>query len=346
MLKKYIREFFKKNFVEIDKIHIKRNLNLKKIIISQSKITDVIKKKSIDNFQYESDLITDQYDYELYKINNNRSHSFFNLGQFNVEQYLEFVIFLTFQKNNSILECGCGAGSFAGILNDYVKLNNTIMPIYEGFDYSKIQILRAKHNYPNLLFKNNPLEYYKPEKKFDYCLALSLFPFIKNNKFKLLKKMLNYSKKGIFVHLATYWKFDQPKIIFNKQLDPSQKKKSETFLMYHQNVLDFCKQNKLDYFVKSVYRVELLKNELYWAFPENDIPEILKKEIKKKLLNLDKYGYMKINNLFYNEKLYKDLKLYKNFGVTILPSEYLKWNKLNKLKVKALKENFFNFLYS
>jgi ubiquinone/menaquinone biosynthesis C-methylase UbiE len=113
---------------------------------------------------------------------------------------------LNIQPYQSLLECGCGAGTVL----DFLQVNYPEFNLYRGFDYSEELIARAKERFPNHCFdvfdftntnsKDVPIGL--KNQQFDIVIAMGIFIYLdsEENARKALSFMLNMTKiDGQFV---------------------------------------------------------------------------------------------------------------------------------------------------
>lgn len=129
-------------------------------------------------------------------------------------QFLRFKILfeIGIQKNDSVLDVGCGFGDFYGFLR-----SNGWQGEYLGIDINNNILKVAKSRYPDIKVLCVDLLNYKRFKKFDFVIESGIFnekfEFSSNLDFieKMLNKMFRISRKGIACNfLSTFVDFEAP----------------------------------------------------------------------------------------------------------------------------------------
>lgn len=159
---------------------------------------------------YEADRVTDIYDLDLL-TELRRFHPDYEgsvaLNRRRQPRYREYLAWLAARSGRArILDVGCGAGAFYGLLERWSRESGNAMPGYLGIDYSRTQILRARRAYPEAHFRWGSLVALEAwPGQFDLCVATSVLNFVApEGQLEGLERMLTAADGRLFtiVHTA------------------------------------------------------------------------------------------------------------------------------------------------
>jgi len=143
---------------------------------------------------------------------------------------------LAWYNFNSILDLGCGKGTFTHLLR---KSNNYIV----GIDLSKTAIKKAKIKYKNVNFIcSSVYNYLKKRKNWDLIVAIELFSYLKN--WKEIIKLTTKRTKYFFIALY----LPEKPIGFVKSFDELKNEINKYFNIEH----EFFWQNRREIFIMAV----------------------------------------------------------------------------------------------
>jgi SAM-dependent methyltransferase len=136
------------------------------------------------------------------------------------QQYATYIMISRIGKMDrcNVLDVGCGQGS----LSEFIK-NRFVNIDYEGIDITPKMIEIAKKKYPNTNFMLGDFISYDIVKNYDWILAAGAFnvriegeqmPYLE----KAIKKMFDYSNKGIAFTLLSSHGYEIAKTLFKERL--------------------------------------------------------------------------------------------------------------------------------
>lgn len=105
---------------------------------------------------------------------------------------------------HSLLDIGCGAGSFYELCRKYARTKGYVMPHYLGLDYSRSQVFRAQENYPTGLFVPGDAHRLPfPDSSFDAVIATSVLGFTPQP-IQALQELARVSKHLMLTSISSY----------------------------------------------------------------------------------------------------------------------------------------------
>lgn len=132
---------------------------------------------------YEADVVTDIYDLDRISEVRRFAPDFEGSVYANAKvrpKYPEVLAFLAQRGGRAhVLDLGCGAGAFYGLLQRWSRATGNVMPGYLGIDYSRTAILRARRAYPEAHFRWGSVTAVDAwAGQYDLAVGTSVFPFV------------------------------------------------------------------------------------------------------------------------------------------------------------------------
>jgi len=243
--------------------------------------------------------------------------------KFSVEKYrMQLVAEILKNRSlvSSLLDIGCGPGTFLSLCN---FVENKL-----GIDFSEAMIASAKKQYPNITFEKVSIEEYITQDKYNAITALSVLPYIKDEKPVYNKIHGLLSDNGLFI--ASY-----PNSLFNMFTDNELTYDFMDKIFYNYLVSKELKNVELkniDSGEKSIFKKESARGKIFLR-EENPLEIHLKlrsfgfNTVKIIYLNIHplKPKNMKKFNIDNSHSLYKDAQvgLKEDWRSTFLASTFM-----------------------
>ena len=262
---------------------------------------------------------------EINSLKNKKNNTWINEALFGFSQIEEYLNKLN--KNDSVLEVGCGSGILLSLISENFKNLNIlgIEPFGQGFDVLKDLNYLSKKN--GVFIKNISYEEFETSSKFDLIYCINVFEHVEDWKYFLYKVGNLLNKNGKLIILCPNYAFPyEPHfgipIIFNKNI---------TYLIFQKYIKNFEKKinshglwNSLN-FVKKYNIKRHIKNnknfeKIIFIDHQNIIDFMIMRIIKDKIfkerqkiisyiaLFLSKLGLTKIIKIFPNYLPYMKLE--------------------------------------